>query len=221
MGVHPATTGRVLGGYLVTSYLAARHRTVRTTWAFLAIGLALCLGGCVDMGELDKFREDAAALRDDLSAREADWLQRLESMSPGDPLRTSVEAELAAAKAKTAVADAALKRIDQVLDRAKNPGGYDDPLGRTVGLVLPWLPEPMRTPAALGAALVATLWRSRQLKQAAVSIARGVNKAMQEDEQFRTAFKRHAGTFRTIQTPAARRIVDEATNERFMVRLPV
>jgi hypothetical protein len=138
-------------------------------------------------------------------------------MDPKDPARADAEAALARAKATEAAADAATQQVDLVLNRAAHP---DDALGQAVGLASPWLPEPVRVPLALGAALVVSLVRAVQLKQGMASIAQGLNKAMAEDEQFKSSFKRHANTFRTIQTPLAKKVVDQTLRPP-LLRLPV
>ena len=66
-----------------------------------------------------------------------------------------------------------------------------------------------------------TLLRARQMKSALVSVAKGLDKAMQTDDQFKARFAANAPLFRSVQTPAAKRVVDEATSDGFMVRLPV
>jgi hypothetical protein len=104
-----------------------------------------------------------------------------------------------------------------VIEEASRP---TDPLTSAVGAVAPFLPEPARLPVLLGAALLVTLARAAQLKRGTASIVRGIQKAIDEDQQFRDTFKRHANTFRTIQTAAARRIVDETTRPP-LIRLPI
>jgi hypothetical protein len=84
-----------------------------------------------------------------------------------------------------------------------------------------FLPEPLRLPLVLGAALGATLLRSGQLKKGAVSIARSIEKAKQTDEALREAIARNAGTIRTIQTPTARRLVDLAQSGNPRVLMPI
>jgi hypothetical protein len=176
------------------------------------------LGGCVGMGEVEAMRAQAAELRDDLHAQSAAWERRLAVLWPGDPLRGDAQAALDTARAKEAAITAAVSAADAALARAKDPG---DTLTQAARGVSPLLPEPVRTPLILGAALAASLLRAAQLKRGLASVAQGMQKAMDEDQQFRERFKAHANTFRTIQTRVARRIVDETTGARPMVRLPV
>lgn len=189
-------------------------------WRMIGLVLAVSVvlaAGCVEMGEVRAFRDRAAALSEQWGAESRAWAQRLEGMTPDDPLRPDVEAALARARAKEAAAQAAVQQVDLLIQRAANP---DDALGQAVEIAAPWIPAPARAPLALGAALVAALVRAAQLKRGMISIARGINKAMEEDDQFRAGFQRHANTFRAIQTPLAKRVVDEASGRR-IVRLPV
>jgi hypothetical protein len=176
------------------------------------------LAGCVDMGEVEAMRNQAAQLRDELHAESSAWEQRLAGLKPGDPLRADARAALDSARAKEAAVSAAVSAADATLARAKDP---DDTLTQAAKGLSPLIPEPARTPLVLGAALAATLLRASQLKRGLASVAQGIQKAQEEDEQFRARFKAHANTFRTIQTRVAKRVIDEATGDRPMLRLPV
>jgi hypothetical protein len=181
------------------------------------------LGGCVDMGEVQTLRDKASALESrldsDIAQRQA-TLARLDQagVRADDPIRQKAAAELEGSRASRAAVDAAVRQVDLVLNEAKNP---TDPISAGVGALAPYLPEPSRTPLVLGGALLVTLLRARQLKGALVSVAKGLDKAMQTDEAFKQRFEANAGLFRAVQTPAAKRVVDEATSDGFMVRLPV
>jgi len=187
------------------------------TGAALLLALAL-LPGCLDTSDAMAFRDQAAAIRDDLARQEASWQARLAADPPASPDHAQLAAQTALVTAKLAAADAAVRQVDSVLAEANNP---QDPLSRAVGVIVPWLPEPVRTPAVLGTALAVTVLRARRVKIGMASIARGLQRAMREDEQFAMRFRQHAQTFRIAQTPLARRVVDEATTDRFMVRLPI
>jgi hypothetical protein len=63
--------------------------------------------------------------------------------------------------------------------------------------------------AVLTVGLATSLVRSRQLREAASSIARSIDKALEEDAKLAERFRQHASTLRTIQTPLAKKIVDE------------
>lgn len=179
-------------------------------WTVLILFLVFA-GGCVDMAEVEKFRQSAAGLHEDLAAESAQWQKRLATLPADDPMRPDAEAGLARARAKEAAADAAVRQVDLVVQRATHP---DDPLGQTVEMFSPYLPAPARLPLALGAALIVSIMRSAQLKRGLVSVARGLDKAMEEDEQLRIRFREHANTFRSIQTPLAQRVIDGAQKRR-------
>jgi hypothetical protein len=193
--------------------MAAFARTVFVVcvWFSLVFCVAFWVGGCVDLPRVEAFRSDVAGLSRDWAAQSRALERRLAAMKADDPLRPDARAALARAKAKEAAAEAAVEQVDLVMARAKNP---DDPLGQSVGMLSPLLPEPVRWPLALGAALVASLLRARQLKDGMTSIARGLDKAMEADPEFASGFKKHANTFRSIQTPIAKRVIDASQRAR-------
>ena len=189
----------------------------RALWGALAAG-ACALGGCVDMGAVEAMRETAATARDELAA-EVDALESLRETFPdGAPEGAETAALIAGAEAKIAAIEGALARIDLALAEAKNP---TDGLTRAAEGVSPLLPEPVRLPLVLGAALAATLLRAGQLKRGAASMARSINKALESDGELRQAFARHADTLRSIQTPTARKIVDQVSGTRALPALPI
>jgi len=70
-------------------------------------------------------------------------------------------------------------------------------------------------------ALLAMAVRANRLRAALASVAHSIEKAKQNDEQFRRSFKENASTIRSIQTPTARSIVDAATSQGFTLSLPL
>ena len=58
--------------------------------------------------------------------------------------------------------EAAIARVQAVLDETVSPS---DPISQLVGWLAPWLPEPVRTPALLGSALLVSVVRGRRLKE--------------------------------------------------------
>lgn len=189
--------------------------TIRLLAALIVAG---SVAGCVDWAEVEQLRERTSSLRDRLASEEAAWRGRLDALPADDPLRPDAEVALDAVRAGRSAADAAVAGVDRLIETARRPV---DPLGNAVGAVAPLIPGPWRVPLLLGGALVGAVLRAAQLKRATASIARGIQKAMERDGEFASAFARHADSFRVIQTGAARRIVDEATGDRFMVRLPI
>jgi hypothetical protein len=182
------------------------------------LALALGAAGCASLDNAQALRSRAADLQQQFHAESDAWQQRLDHMDPLDAGAADTRAALARARAKEAAAAAAVQQADQVIHDATSP---DSPTGQTIGAVAPFLPEPLRLPLLLGSALVFSLARAAQLKRATASIATGLEKAIQEDEAFAARFRAHAGTFRSIQTPTAKRVVDETTSDGFMLRLPL
>jgi hypothetical protein len=171
----------------------------------LFVLLCVAFAGCVDEAQVGALRSDASGLAQRWSQESRAWESRVAGMTADDPLRPDAEAALARAKAKEAAASAAVTQVDLIVARARNP---EDPQG--LGAFGALLPEPVRWPLALGAALVGSFVRQRQLKEGMTSIAQGLGKAMEEDAAFESAFKKHANTFRAIQTPTAKRVIDAA-----------
>ncbi|MEZ6242513.1 MAG: hypothetical protein R3B57_05660 [Phycisphaerales bacterium] len=178
----------------------------------------IVLGGCMDMGGVEAMRETAANARDQLAA-EVEALENLRETFPdGTPEAIETDTLLAAGSAKVAAIEAAIARIDQTLAEANNPS---DGLTLTAQGVSPLLPEPVRLPLVLGAALAATLLRAGQLKRGAVSMAKSINKALESDGELSQAFARHADTLRSIQTRTAQRIVDQVSGKTALPALPI
>jgi hypothetical protein len=182
----------------------------------LVVLLVSFLCGCAEP-QLQAFRENAAGLRDQLHQESLAWEHRLQQLGPAHPLTPDTSAALARTRAAHAAAQAALEQIDLVATRATSP---ESPVAQTVEGLSPLIPEPVRLPLALGLALALSLARAAQLKKAMISIAQGFEKAIEEDPAFADRFRLHANTFRTIQTPTAKRAIDEITGDR-LIRLPI
>jgi hypothetical protein len=203
----------------------ARKLIVRTETVLLVLLASFLMSasgwGCQSLAGAERFRSEALALRHTLEKETALWESRVASLPADHPLGPEAAASLARARQRLRAMDAAIGDLDQVIEEAANPS---DTLTRTVGALAPLAPEPFHLPLILGAALIVTFARAAQLKRGMVSIARGIHKAMEEDPQFESTFRKHANTFRTIQTATARRVVDETTGREstgFMIRLPV
>ena len=185
----------------------------------LLVGLlALVLPACADLGAVERLRDHAAGARETLLSRESELQALRESFPDASAGATEIDASLAQTRAALHAVDAAVARIDQTLDEASNP---TDGLTRTARGLGVFLPEPVRLPLLLGAALGATLLRSGQIKKGAISIARSIDKAMETDDALREAIARNAGTLRTIQTPTAQRLVDLAQTRNPLGAMPI
>lgn len=193
---------------------------LRTVLIVIALSIVPVLSGCADIPETIA---RATALRDDAAGarqRVANDLAALESARadlPPDRPAPDLDAAIAGARARLQALDAALAHADLVLQEMAQP---TDALTQGVGGIADLLPPPARGPALLGAALLATLLRAHRVRKGAGSIAASIQKALQ-DPDFRAAFERHADTIRSIQTPTARRIVDETTKPGPMIRSPI
>lgn len=181
------------------------------------------MGGCLDAAGVERFRNDLAQVSQDLADREVAWqmeIDRLKSSGAveADPVLREARAGLAEAGVARAATDAAIARLDQVVADATSP---TSDVGRTVGVVAPLLPGPLRTPLLLGSALVLALARAWQLKRGLVSVVQGIQRAINDDKTFAARFRENANTFRIAQTPAAQRIVNEVKRDSFLARLPI
>lgn len=179
------------------------------------VGAALTLPACVAPEDVERVRAEAASLQRTLEEDAAAWARRAESLPTDDPFRESAAARQAASEAGAVAVRAALSSLEHAIAESNNP---TDPVGQTVAA---WVPEPARIPALLALAALGAAARAWRLKSGLASVARGIDAAMREDEEFRACFKRHADTFRATQTPTAKRVVDEATRNALMLRLPV
>ncbi len=191
---------------------------VRTLIALVALGL---LPACADIpgtiSEAARWRDDAAAVRDTVT-HELDNLEAARASLPDDaPDAPDLDAAIATARAKRAALDAAVLHADRVLAEMTDP---TDSLTVGIGALTPLLPPPAQGPVLLGAALVATLLRARQTRAGADSIVKSIQHAC-KDPLFQQAFERHADAIRSIQTPAARRIVDGVTAPKPLLRSPI
>lgn len=184
----------------------------------LCLSTLSALPACDALPDIAGFRDQAEAARAQIAA-EADRLESAaQSLSPDDPAYDPSQAAVADARARQAEIAQIVDRLDGLIADADHRGAFSgvaDALG-------PLLPEPLRLPAVLAAGLGVALFRARQLKKSAASIASGFQQAMNRDPEFKTAVQTHADLLRSIQTPTAGRIVDEVTKpEKPMLRLPV
>jgi hypothetical protein len=171
----------------------------------------------VDPQQVEGFRSQVSEVRDRLQAESRAWEERLAQLEPESALAADTRAALARVRAQQAAAEAAAEQLELVLSRGM---AEQSPIAQGVKDLSPWLPGPVQLPLALGTAFVLTLARAAQLKRGMASIAQGFQKAIEEDEAFAARFQAHANTFRVIQTPAAKRAIDEATGQT-LVRLPI
>lgn len=197
------------------------QRTVRILALSLLTLATLALGACASLQETIAQAQAIRAQAAEARAHVAEQLAALEAahgtLPPDAPQTPDLEAAASAARAQLAVLDAAIVHADRVIAEMTAP---TDPITQGVGSIATLLPPGTRGPAVLGAALIATLLRARQVRQGAGSIAASIQKAMQ-DPAFKAAFQAQSATIRSIQTPAAQRIVDQETRQNTPFRSPI
>lgn len=192
--------------------------SVIIAFAFVAFSTLTACGSIQEtLAQTSALRDQAKVARTEI-ATQVNTLESAQSvLPPNAPESASTSAALAAARAKLASLDAAILHADQVIAEITAP---TDSITQGIGALAPFLPPPAQGPALLGAALLATIIRARQVRKGAGSIATSISKAMQ-DPEFKSVFERHSDTIRSIQTPAARRIVDQETGKAGSLRSPI
>ncbi len=183
-----------------------RSHLARILLTLLALASLLLLPACSTLEDLVGLRDRAVVERDRLDDHASTLESQLASTPTNDPARPALEADLAAARTQRDLYNADVDRINQVIAQAQNP---TDPIAQAVGLVAPFLPVPARTPLVLGAALLGTVLRMHQLRQGLTSVARGFEIAKRDDPDFNARFAANAPTFRAIQTPLARKLINQ------------
>lgn len=172
--------------------------------------ITILIGGCAPIGQsiqqLTGIRDRASAIESGLDTQLDELTLMRESIPDGSDQADALDALITQVNAKLAVVQASILHADQVINSASNPS---DPLTIAADAVSPYFPAPIQAPLVLGAALIATMLRSRSLTTGARSIVESINHALKKDETFQAAFSANADTIRTIQTPTARKIVDK------------
>ncbi|HCT44558.1 MAG: hypothetical protein CMJ35_02810 [Phycisphaerae bacterium] len=176
---------------------------------------ALLSTGCADLqgaiAQTSAWRDEAVTVRDTLEKQVQTLQTQQGGLEPGSSEAIAIDTEIKLAQAKRAALDAAIAQANQVLDEAQHPS---DALTQIAHGISSWVPAPAQGPLVLGAALIATLTRSRQLKQSSMSIINSISHVLERDEQFKSLFEQHADTIRSIQTPTARKLVDQTNRKR-------
>ncbi len=190
-------------------------RTQSFIVSFLSFLTIVLMMGCADLqgaiAQTSAWRDEAHTIRDTLDEQIVLMESELAPLEPGSPDAIRVAADLKLARAKQSALDAAIAQADLVLQEAQEP---TDSITTIAHGVSAWVPAPIQGPLVLGAALIATLARSRQLKESSRSIVNSIAHVLERDDQFRALFQSHADTIRSIQTPGARKIVDQAQKKR-------
>lgn len=176
--------------------------------ALVLASLPILVPACVTREEALESRASAVAARDHLLASATSLELELASLPDNDPARPELEARLARSRTGLEALAAGVAQIDAAFNDPPTNSPAETFLDSLVALV----PGPWQAPVLLGGAGFALFLRSRQLRQGITSIARGIEIAKREDPVFRESFERHANTFRSIQSPVARKLVDTVTS---------
>ncbi len=191
------------------------------------IGLAIICGatllvsiGCADLqgaiNQTSAWRDNAMLIEDAL-VNQIETLETKRQTLPSTSLEvTMIDTAIADAQAKLEMLNAAINQATLVINEAANP---TDSLTQAADAILPWIPAPAQGPLLLGAALIASMVRSQNLKRNATSIIQSIEHLLKSDPQFKERFTQHANTLRTIQTPGARKLID--TTVRKSGKLPI
>lgn len=176
-------------------------------WIFITS--MVVLPGCADLqgaiAQTSAWRDEAKGVRVDLRSQLDILKQQRGSLPDGSSDALLVDSSIMRAKGKLQLLEAAIVRADLVIQEATNP---TNSLTQAANTISPWIPAPAQGPLVLGAALLATFVRSRNLKQSATSIIQSIEHTLCRDPEFKQLFTQHADTIRTIQTPGARRLID-------------
>jgi hypothetical protein len=171
--------------------------------------LSVSFVGCAPLAETieqtTQWRDRAHEAKSTAQTRLDELAEQREQFPDGSAQAELIDGAIARARAKISMLEAAIMHADMVLEEAQHPS---DALTQITGKVVPFVPAPVQAPLLLGAALLTTLVRSRQLRSGADSIIKSIQHAAGNDESFRIALASNADTIRTIQTPLARRMVD-------------
>lgn len=174
----------------------------------VCILMSVGIGGCASVGEsvdqLGSIRDQAAQIQSELQAQIDELALMRESIPDGSTQGDAIDALMAQVKAKLSVVEASVLHADQVIASVQNP---DDPLTIGAKALSPWVPAPMQAPLVLGAALAATVLRTRSVNQGAQSIVESISHALKKDESFKAAFDANSDRIRAVQNPQAQKLV--------------
>lgn len=176
-----------------------------------SVALAAGLAGCGGAADLRAFEARAAEVRSGLDEDIAHLEQALPAAAPGSAAHEVLTRNLIEARALRSTADAAVLQASAIREHIQTPTG---PIGEVLGAVVPWLPEPVRLPLVLSAALAGSVLRWSQVRRGLTSIVESIEKAKKEDAVFAQRLQQNAGTLRSIQTPTARQMVDRVQARR-------
>lgn len=192
---------------------------------WLVAGGMLVLGGCVSVADVERLREDSVAMRETLREQREELERRLEVLPEDDPAREGIRKGIESSRTVEESLEAGVREVDRAMAAVNNPAGIppgeESTVGVVAGTVATVLPPQWRMPLILGGALLGALARARQLRVSMASVVKSIELAKREDEQFRVRFHENSAAIRSVQTPLARRLVDQSQAARPGLALPI
>jgi len=167
-----------------------------------------CVPGCVN-------KEDLQLARDDISQKTT-GLKEKRDKAAGSVNDTGLTAEeRAQLQSFISEADVQLAANNKAIaDLDKTIAAYQNPLDQALGIVMPFIPEPFRSPLVLGTGVVAAVLRNKQLGDGLSSLAQSTVKLAQKSPQVADAIKTHEVMLRQTQTRTAKRAIDKAQGKQ-------
>ncbi len=177
--------------------------------AIICMVALLASAGCADLqgaiNQTTAWRDNALLVEEALENQLEVLETKRQTLPSTSPEASTIDAAIADAQAKLEMLNAAINQATLVIEEATNP---TDSLTQAADAIAPWVPAPAQGPLLLGAALIASMVRSQNLKRNATSIIQSIDHLLRADPQFKERFAQHANTIRTIQTPGARKLID-------------
>lgn len=176
--------------------------------AVLATIACFSLPGCVT-------KEDLQKLRDDIQDRSTELANSRDSANDklADPTLAPADKQalldfVAQANAQLKTNGDAIAKLDDAIAK------YQNPLDTALGYVMPFIPEPFRSPVTIGVGAIGLLLRNKQLSDGLGSLAQSTVKLAQKSPQVADAIKTHEVMMRQTQTKAAKRAIDKAQGKQ-------
>lgn len=167
-----------------------------------------CVPGCVTKEDLQQARDDIQARSTELATSRDTANDKLAdpTLAPADKQALQEFVTLANAQLKTN--GDALAKLDDAIAK------YQNPLDTALSYVMPFVPEPFRSPITIGVGAVTLLLRNKQLSDGLGSLAQSTVKLAQKSPQVADAIKTHEVMLRQTQTRTAKRAIDKAQGKQ-------
>ena len=136
--------------------------------AMLAI-LPIGIGGCLSQEDAEKYKQQAIQLRETIDKQIVSLQEQLLHVTDTQQ-KALIENQISAVTSQRAVVDAGIKQMDQAISALKS----DNPFDTVANNVIPWIPEPYKTPAMFGVGILGMIWRNAKLKGGIKSLAKSI-----------------------------------------------